>query len=66
MCMAKAVVCCPKCKTPQQVTRPDSNHAFWSTDGQTESEEKVSCMEQTLNCRNTGCNEKFKIYWYGK
>jgi hypothetical protein len=64
--MAKTVVCCPKFKTPQQVTRPDSNHPFWSTERQAETEERVSSVEQILECRNTGCTEKFNIYWYNK
>ena len=66
MCIAKTVVRCPKCKTPQQVTRPDSDHPFWSTETQGDSEEKVSSVEQTLECRNSGCNEKFNVYWYNK
>jgi hypothetical protein len=66
MCMAKTVVCCPKCKTPQQVTRPDSNHPFWSTGKPSEKEEGISSMEQVMSCRNSGCNETFSIYWYNK
>ncbi len=66
MCMAKVVVCCPKCKTPQQVTRPDSNHPFWSFEKPAGTEESVSSVEQALACKNSGCNEKFNIYWYNK
>jgi hypothetical protein len=64
--MAKTVVCCPKCKTPQQVTRPDSDHVFWSIERPAETEERVDSVEQIMNCKNSGCNEKFNIYWYNK
>ena len=51
--MAKTVVCCPKCKTPQQVTRPDSDHVFWSIEEQAETEERVDSVEQIMNCKNS-------------
>ena len=66
MCLAKTVVCCPKCKTPQQVTKPDSHRQFWSTERPEEAEEIVDSVEQILDCKNSGCHEKFSIYWYGK
>lgn len=66
MCMAKTVVCCPKCKTPQQVIRPDSNHPFWTIERPTETEERIISVEQTVECKNSGCHNKFNIYGYNK
>jgi hypothetical protein len=66
MCMGKVVVRCPKCKQPKQVTRPDSTHPFWSIEKPGDPQEKVSFVEQTLECTNTDCRAKFSIYWYDK
>ena len=66
MCMGKVVVCCPKCKRTQQVTRPDSGHPFWSLEKLGEAEDKVSSLGQILECKNSECGTKFTIYWYDK
>jgi hypothetical protein len=62
--MAKTVVCCPKYKTPQKVTRSDSNHPFWSIEKSSEAEEKVSSLNSQY--KNSDCKEKFNINWYNK
>jgi hypothetical protein len=64
--MGKVVVRCPECKKPKQVTRPDSGHPFWSIEKPGDSKEKVSFVEQTLECNNSYCGAKFNIYWYDK
>jgi hypothetical protein len=66
MCMGKVVVRCPKCKRPQQVTRPDSVHPFWSLEKPGDKEDKVNFVEQMLECKNSDCGTKFNIYWYDK
>jgi hypothetical protein len=66
MCMGKVVVRCPKCKQANQVMRPDSGHPFWSLEKPGDSEDNISLVEQTLECRNPECRFKFNIYWYDK
>jgi uncharacterized protein YbaR (Trm112 family) len=66
MCMGKVIVCCPVCKSPMQVTRPDSGHPFWSTDKPEKDEGVDSVVEQVLQCKNPACAAKFSIYWYDK
>ena len=66
MCMGKVVVRCPTCRKTLQVTRPDSNHEFWSLDKPREDEDVRNVVEQVLECRNLNCASKFTIYWYEK
>ena len=66
MCMGKVVVCCPVCKNQIQVTRPDSNHPFWSIDKPSKDEGIADVVEQVLECKNLTCASKFSIYWYDK
>ena len=66
MCMGKVVVGCPKCKRQLQVTRPDSDHPFWSLDKPKEDEDVSNVVEQVLECKNSACASRFTVYWYDK
>ncbi len=66
MCMGKAVVSCPKCKSKIQVTRPDSGHPFWSTDMPGKDEGILDVVKQAIECKNSACSNKFAIYWFDK
>lgn len=66
MCLGKVVVCCPKCKTQLYVTRPDSDHPFWSLEKPTKDEGISNIVEQVLECKNRTCSSKFIVYWYNE
>ena len=66
MCIAKVIVRCAKSKQPKQVTRPDSSRPFWSIEKPGNQQEKVTFVEQMLECTNTDCGAKFQIYLYDK
>lgn len=64
MCLAKVELCCPNCKQPLVVTRPDSMHTCWSVDKPQKSEGDTNVVELVYNCKNPNCKAKFTIYWY--
>jgi hypothetical protein len=64
--MGKVVVRCPRCSKQLQITRPDSNHPFWSLDKPGKDEGIKDVIEQVLECRDQNCASKFSIYWYEK
>lgn len=66
MCMGKVIVSCPKCESKVSVTRPDSDHPFWSIEKPAKDEGIDSCVEQVLECNNSTCASKFSIYWFSK
>jgi hypothetical protein len=66
MCLAKAVIRCPKCNNQMQITRPDSSHPFYSTEKPSEDEGVFNVVEQVLECKNQQCSSKFSLYWYDK
>ena len=66
MCMGKVDVCCPKCNTRLHVTRPDSEHPFWSLEKPRKDEGISNVVEQLLECKNPTCASKFTVYWYNE
>ena len=66
MCMGKVDVCCPKCNTRLHVTRPDSEHPFWSLEKPRKDEGISKVVEQLLECTNPTCSSKFTVYWYNE
>jgi len=66
MCMGKVVVSCPNCKSKVSLTRPDSNHPFWSIDEPAKDEGIAGYVKQVIECKNSTCASKFSVYWFDK
>jgi hypothetical protein len=66
MCMGKVVVRCPNVNGLSRLLGPTGGTLFWYVDKPREAEDKVSFVEQVLECKNTEYGNKFNIFWYDK